>query len=113
MNDRLSTHIGLRATHRASMRIRRAGTRLERQRGAAVVEFALLLPLLLAITFGIVEFAIALYDKAVITNASREAARAGIVYAVPQPTNAQISTVATNYCQNYLISLGGKVTPTV
>lgn len=73
----------------------------------------MLLPLLLVITFGIIEFSIALYDKAVITNASREAARAGIVYASPQLTNTQIQTVATNYCSNYLISLGGTPTPTV
>lgn len=78
-----------------------------------MVEFALLLPLLLVITFGIIEFSIALYDKAVITNASREAARAGIVYASPQLTNAQVQTVATNYCSTYLISLGSNPTPTV
>lgn len=78
-----------------------------------MVEFALLLPLLLVITFGIIEFSIALYDKAVITNASREAARAGIVYASPQLTTTQIQAVATNYCSNYLISLGSKPTPTV
>ena len=84
-----------------------------RQRGAAVVEFGLLLPLLLVVTFGVIEFSIALYDKAVITNASREAARAGIIYSSPRLTNAQISAVATTYCQNYLISLGGQVTPTV
>jgi Flp pilus assembly protein TadG len=110
MNDRLSTHFKRRAG--ATFASGRAGNR-RRQRGAAVVEFGLLLPLLLVITFGIVEFSIALYDKAVITNASREAARAGIVYSSPRLTNTQISTVATNYCSNYLISLGGKVTPTV
>jgi Flp pilus assembly protein TadG len=33
--------------------------------------------------FGIIEFGIILYDKAMITNASREGARAGIVYSEP------------------------------
>ena len=82
-------------------------------RGVAAVEFALLLPLLLVITFGAIEFSLAWYDKAIITNASREAARAGIVYAVPQPTTAQITTVAQNYCQSYLLNLGKAATPTI
>jgi len=109
MNNRLPTRIGSRATRRLAGRF---GQR-RHERGSAVVEFALLLPLLLVITFGIVEFSIALYDKAVITNASREAARAGIIYASPQLTNSQIQTVATNYCSNYLISLGSTPTPSV
>ncbi|WP_242538885.1 TadE/TadG family type IV pilus assembly protein [Trinickia acidisoli] len=113
MNNRLSTRIGFRVPPRTSGRVARAHVRRRNQRGSAVVEFALLLPLLLVITFGIIEFALALYDKAVITNASREAARAGIVYESPQLTNTQISAVATNYCANYLIALGSKPTPTV
>ena len=41
-----------------------------RQRGAALVEFTLVVPLLLMILFGIIEFSVLLYDKAVVTNAS-------------------------------------------
>jgi len=48
--------------------------------GAAAVEFALVLPLLVFVVFGIIEFGFLLYDKAVITNASREAARRACVY---------------------------------
>ncbi|MDF2445888.1 MAG: pilus assembly protein [Moraxellaceae bacterium] len=51
--------------------------------GAAVIEFAFVLPLLLILFFGIVEFSVAFYNKAIITNASREAARSGIVYVGP------------------------------
>jgi Flp pilus assembly protein TadG len=76
------------------------------QKGAAMVEFALVLPLLLLIVFGIIEFSLVMYDKAVITNASREGARAGIVLASPKATTAQIQQVVANYCNNYLISLG-------
>jgi Flp pilus assembly protein TadG len=47
--------------------------------GAAVIEFALILPLLLLLLIGGIDMSLALYDKAVITNASREGARAGIV----------------------------------
>lgn len=82
----------------------RRGLRL--QSGVAAVEFALVLPVLLLLVFGTIEFSLALYDKAVITNASREAARAGIVLKSPKLTAAQIQAVALNYCQNYLIDFG-------
>ena len=50
------------------------------QKGAAMVEFALILiPLLMLITFGIIEFGMFMYNQQVLTNASREGARAGIV----------------------------------
>ena len=69
---------------------------LKREEGAAAVEFALVLPLLMLILFGIIEFGFALYNKEVITNASREAARAGIVQA-PKLTETDIETVAKAY----------------
>lgn len=74
------------------------------QNGASTVEFAMILPFLLVILFGIMEFGIILYDKAVITNASREAARSGIAYRNPKLTNAEIKGVAVNYAGSYLIS---------
>ncbi|WP_234824939.1 TadE/TadG family type IV pilus assembly protein [Cupriavidus necator] len=78
--------------------------KMKNQKGVAAVEFALVLPLFLLITFGIIEFSLALYDQAVITNASREAARYGIV--LTKPSALQIQQVATNYCSNHLISFG-------
>jgi Flp pilus assembly protein TadG len=45
------------------------------QNGGAAVEFAIILPLLIALLFGIVEFGLLLYNKQIITNASREGAR--------------------------------------
>jgi Flp pilus assembly protein TadG len=77
-----------------------------KDQGGALVEFALVLPLLLTIVFGIVEFSVVLYDKAVITNASREAARAGVIFRTPAFTDAQITAVATNACASHLISFG-------
>ncbi len=54
--------------------------RKPKQNGAATVELAILLgTILLPLLFGIIEFSFLLYDKAMITNASREGARAGIV----------------------------------
>jgi Flp pilus assembly protein TadG len=78
--------------------------------GTAIIEFALVLPVLILLLFGIIEFSILLYDKAMITNASREGARAGIVYDydpdnnVNHPQDGVILTVVNQYCQNHLIS---------
>jgi Flp pilus assembly protein TadG len=46
-----------------------------RDRGAAAVEFALLLPVLLLLLFGIVDFGLALNAQITITQAAREGAR--------------------------------------
>lgn len=83
------------------------------ERGAAVVEFALVLPVLLLVCFGMIEMSVALYDQAVITNASREGARAGIVLRNPKLTTAEIGAVALQYCQSHLITFGARTTPTV
>jgi Flp pilus assembly protein TadG len=79
-----------------------------REKGVAAVEFALILPLLLLVLFMIIEFSIALYDKAVITNASREGARSGIVNASAgsRPTAGAIAAVVNSYCGSNLISFG-------
>lgn len=76
------------------------------QIGTATVEFGLLLPVLLLIVSGIIEFGMALYDKAVITNASREGARAGIVLRVPAVSTDEITSRVTNYTGNTLLTLG-------
>jgi Flp pilus assembly protein TadG len=76
-----------------------------------MVEFALVLPIVLAVMFGAVEFGTALYDKAVITNASREGARAGVVATNPRKTDAQIEAVVTAYVANNMINY--KTTSTV
>jgi Flp pilus assembly protein TadG len=81
--------------------------------GASMVEFALILPILVVLLFGIIEFGILFYDKAVITNASREGARAGIVYADPRMPSGEIEDIVLSYCQNFLITFGAAVMPTV
>jgi Flp pilus assembly protein TadG len=94
--------------------------RPQTEKGSSIVEFALVLPLLIALVFGIVEFSIALYDKAMITNASREGARAGIVYRSDPSTGqwspltqGEITTIVNNYLSNYLITFGASTTATV
>jgi Flp pilus assembly protein TadG len=95
------------------MHPRHMAIRRQAQQGAAAVEFALVLPILLLVFFGMVELSLALYDKAIITNASREGARAGIVLSSPKMTDAQIRAVVLNYTNGSLISLGTTTAPTV
>lgn len=82
-------------------------------RGSSVVEFALILPLLLGIIFASINFGVALYNQAVLTNASREAARLGVAFRVPAPSNQEIASVAEAYCQNNLVTFGQSVSPQV
>ena len=81
------------------------------QHGAAVVEFALILPILLGLLIGGIDLSLALYDKTVITNASREGARAGIVARNPPLSDAQIRHVVHQYAQSALVSLGANPAP--
>jgi Flp pilus assembly protein TadG len=84
--------------------------RLRRQEGSNLVEFALVLPLLLVLVMGIIEVGLALYDKAVITNACREGARAGMVFREPRPTEPEVQAivqaVVQNYASAYLVTFG-------
>lgn len=54
---------------------RRAG-----KRGQSLVEFALILPLLVLLLYGLAEFGFLLYAHVQVTNAAREGARAGSLY---------------------------------
>jgi len=91
--------------------------RLKRQSGASAVEFALILPILLLLVFGIIEIGFVLFDKAMITNASREGARAGISYRVLPFTETEMETeirnVVISYLGNALITFAESANPTV
>ncbi|HTH74112.1 MAG TPA: TadE/TadG family type IV pilus assembly protein [Trinickia sp.] len=67
----------------------------------------------MTVLFGIVDTSLLLCDKAVITNASREAARAGVVVRVPQMAASDIANVALAYAQSNLVTGGAATTPTV
>ena len=84
--------------------------KLRSESGASAVEFALLLPVLMLFLFGIIEFGLALYRQAILTNASREGARLGIVQSTPAITTGQINA----QIDTYLTAAGippGTVTP--
>jgi Flp pilus assembly protein TadG len=71
--------------------------KLRSESGASAVEFALLLPVLMMILFGIIEFGLALFQQSILTNASREGARLGIVQSIPAITTGQIDATIDNY----------------
>jgi Flp pilus assembly protein TadG len=82
------------------------------QKGITMVELAIILPILFLILFAIAELAIALYDKAVLTNASREGARLGIVAQSRDPAtdipviNTGIREHVKKYARQWLITFG-------
>ncbi len=100
-------------SHRRARMARDGGTLVGNERGVVALEFVLVFPFLMMVLFGIIDTSLLLCDKAVLINASREAARAGVVVRVPQLSPAQITTVAQNYMQNRLLTGGTATTPTV
>ena len=78
--------------------------RCPREDGAVAIEFAILLPMLVTFIAAIIEFGFGFYFQEVITNASREAARAGITVGAPRPTAGEIANVALAYLTNFGVS---------
>ena len=66
-----------------------------RTNGQSLVEFALIVPLLLIVLFGIIELGILVSISVGMTNSAREASRAGSVYQYSGP--APIATSSTTY----------------
>lgn len=81
------------------------------QRGIVATEFVLILPGLILILFGIIEFGVFFMNKHVITNASREGARAGIVSRIPRVPDTEIKAVVDQYCKKHLVTFGEKNDP--
>ncbi|MGD0686970.1 MAG: TadE/TadG family type IV pilus assembly protein [Streptosporangiaceae bacterium] len=83
------------------MQRRRSGNGA-RDRGAAAVEFALLLPLLLLIVFGIIDFGRALNAQITLTQAAREGAR---LEALDQPNVVSRTQAAATGLSNVSVSV--------
>ena len=66
---------------------RRAGD----QRGAQLVEFALVFPIVLLVTAGIIDIGLLLKDYQVVTNAAREGARLGAVHGGATEVTARVN----------------------
>ena len=84
------------------------------ERGAALVELAIVLPFLLLLLMGTVEIGLLLYNQQVLTNASREGARAGIALTGKALIDKGIVTaddfedVVNNVVQSYCFNLSGR-----
>lgn len=78
----------------SEIRTRFRSRRAREERGQSLVEFAIALPILLAIVIGIFEFGMAWNQRQVITNSAREGAR---VLALPQVHADSANTVVANY----------------
>lgn len=70
--------------------------RIREPRGAAIVEVALTLPLLLLVSVGIFEFGRAYQTWQVLTNAAREGARIAVL---PGSTDSSVRTRVVDYMQ--------------
>jgi Flp pilus assembly protein TadG len=68
--------------------------RFRNQRGAALLETAVTLPMIMLVAVGIFEFGRAYQTWQVLTNAAREGARIAVL---PDYTDAQVNTTVQNY----------------
>jgi len=64
--------------------------KMSKKKGQALVEFALVLPLLLLLLVGLVEFGLLMFSKIVVTNAAWEGANAGATIVDPAQGDAEI-----------------------
>jgi Flp pilus assembly protein TadG len=69
-------------------------TRLRNERGQALLETAITLPIILLVCVAIFEFGRAYQVQQVLTNAAREGAR---VACLPGTTNAQVNSIVRDY----------------
>lgn len=72
-------------------------TRLRNQKGAALLETAITLPLILLVSVAIFEFGRAYQVQQVLTNAAREGARVAVL---PEYTDAQVTGVVRTYLRD-------------
>ena len=86
------------------------------EKGTTAVETAIIIMLLLIFIFGIIEFGLLLFNKQVLTDASRRGARAGIVVGLDRSNpvadfyyvtvkNAE----AFEWCTQYLVTFGSGI----
>ena len=80
--------------------------KIREQRGMAAIEFAIVLPVLVSLLFGSIEFSLLLYNQQIITNASREGARFGILMDTPRKSEDQIRATVVTYCDGLLVTFG-------
>jgi hypothetical protein len=82
---------------------------LKNEKGGSLIEFVLIAWVLFLVLFGIIEFGLIMFNQAVITNASREGARYGIVSRLPRYSEPEIRTYVENEYASRPITFGARV----
>jgi Flp pilus assembly protein TadG len=82
---------------------RRNHTHLRRESGQAAVEFALIVPLLLALLLGIVQAGVAFHNYITVTDAARVAARKAVT--------ARVSNLSVSDVQQAALNAAGDLDP--
>ena len=78
---------------------------------AAMVEFAIVLPIILLVVFASIDFGRALYTVNNLTAAVREGARLASVQISPDPTTAGSKSAVSTAVKNYVLAFGGNAGP--
>ncbi len=110
----MSTQIG--ETREIALPLTRTGKKVHKlfrsyrlfRRGAAVVEFAIVAPVLLLLVFGMIEYGRLIMVQQVLTNATREGARRAVLDGA---TTSAVTSVVTDYLSTSHIS-GAVITVT-
>ena len=84
------------------------GKRLREERGAATVEFALIAGLFFMVVFGIIEFGTLLFNQHILTNASREGARAGVIMRSQRLSDVEIRDIVKDYAEQHMVTFGAQ-----
>jgi len=85
-------------------KLRNAVAMRPKQIGATAIELALVLPLFLLIVDGLIECSLVMYNKSIILNAARVAARTGTLLTQPKFSINEITAIAQSYSRIYLLS---------
>jgi TadE-like protein len=94
------------AVRTSAKKVRRQRERLKSERGQAILETALTLPLILLVSISILEFGRCYQTIQIMTNAAREGARVAIV---PLTTDEDIETRVTDYLESGNLAVGDDV----
>ncbi len=93
-------------------RIHKIWSKLLRADGQAFVEFAIVLPVLVLLVFGIAQFGIAFRNYLAITDTARVAARAAAVKRTSSPCAAATTSIQNNVSASQWAQISSRITCT-
>jgi Flp pilus assembly protein TadG len=85
-------------------------TRLRNERGTALLETAITVPIILLISVGIFEFGRAYQVQQVLTNAAREGARVAVIEGTP---DSDVTKIVSDYMKSGNLPIDSKNPPTI